>query len=330
MIQTPAVAEWSVYTLLLIIANLLIGVLIIAYYVSGRIYRNRQYVFKPVENVFSGLKTLALPTGLLFLICGIFYAVPQFQAIAPAVYLSIAILGWLFFLSIFNYGGSSSDTNVPEDIEEEILTRYTIEDKLIAKNKQLEWAERTAKICYGNWDVKGNIIEFSDGAENVLGVDAHELTSFEQLKSIIIPEDRIKIQRLVESATSAGEINSFLFRIIADGKLKYIQMNGEVYDSGTSINLIRGTFQNVTEQQMFIKRIEDKNEILKGIAWTQSHEVRGPLATIMGLISLLNEEDFANTENKEIIEGLKQAAEQLDDIIRKIVKKAESAEVDLS
>lgn len=311
------------------VSSLLTGLAFFAYFISIYMLRQKRYLFKPVEYLRGRAGVIAFIAGSLYIILGGILLIGYFE-VATAIYIVISLLVWAIFLSLFNYTRSRKDINISQDILEEINTRYSIEDKLINKNKQLEWAERTAKICYGSWDVKNNTISFSDGAEDVFGVDAIKPLSFEELKAIIIPEDRIKIQRVVESLNDSKQITSFLFRIIVDGKLKYVQMNSEVYDNGTVVNLIRGTFQDVTEQQMFIKRIEDKNETLKGIAWTQSHDVRGPLATIMGLLSLLNEDDFKNDQSKEIIVGLKDASVQLDDIIKKIVKKAESADVDLS
>lgn len=223
------------------------------------------------------------------------------------------------------------NSKLPEDIEQEINDRLGIEDRLIAKNNQLEWAERTAKICYANWNIVDNTLQFSDGAEDILGIaHTHEGINFDLLLAIAIPEDRIKLQRVLENIINKKEFNPFLFRIIIDSKLKYIQVNGAIITQKKGVvQLIRGTFQDVTEQQMFVKRIEDKNETLREIAQTQSHDVRGPLATIMGLTQLLNDDEL-NEETKEIINGIRLSSDQLDEIIKGIVKRAESIDVDLS
>lgn len=311
------------------LSSVLIGLAFLAYFISIKAFSNKLYVFKPVEYLKGRAMPVAVLAGILYLLLALLLVLGYAEA-ATAMHVVIAMLCWVVFFSLFNYKKVKNDINLSKDIQEEINTRYSIEDRLINKNKQLEWAERTAKICYGNWDVKNDEIRLSDGAEDVFGVDPLKAISFEDLKAIIIPEDRIRIQRVIESLGGSREITSFLFRIIVGGKLKYVQMNSEVYDNGKSVDLIRGTFQDVTEQQMFIKRIEDKNETLKGIAWTQSHDVRGPLATIMGLLNLLNEDDFKDSQNKEIVSGLKESSLQLDEIIKKIVKKSESADVDLS
>lgn len=252
--------------------------------------------------------------------------------IFPAIHASSIIIGLLLILLLLNNKDQTAKLNkVPKNIEDEINARLNIEDTLIAKNNQLEWAEKTAKICYANWDVINDSVKFSDGAEDILGVNANDEFTFDQLKAMIIPEDRILIQRIIETIVNENIFNSFIFRIIVSNKLKYIQVKGEIIiKQGEKAHLLRGTFQDVTEQQMFVKRIEDKNLTLKDIAQTQSHDVRGPLATIVGLTSLLEEDDFNTKQAKEVIAGIKESTAQLDDIIRKIVKRAESIDVDLS
>jgi light-regulated signal transduction histidine kinase (bacteriophytochrome) len=70
--------------------------------------------------------------------------------------------------------------------------------------------------------------------------------------------------------------------------------------------------------------IERKTADLKEIAWMQSHRVRAPLARIMALVALLSPETFDPEEDKEVVNELKKSSEELDDIIRDIVKRTES------
>ena len=73
--------------------------------------------------------------------------------------------------------------------------------------------------------------------------------------------------------------------------------------------------RDITEQIIYLKMIETQNDKLSKIAWVQSHEVRGPLATILGLTELLKPED---SYNAEILTHLKVAANNLDDVIKRI------------
>jgi len=78
--------------------------------------------------------------------------------------------------------------------------------------------------------------------------------------------------------------------------------------------------RDITEQRMQLLKIQQQNERLKEIAWIQSHKVRGPVASILGLISLVRQES-EDPHNFEIVEMLHKATEDLDNIIREVVAK---------
>ncbi|WP_442589299.1 PAS domain S-box protein [Pedobacter sp. AW31-3R] len=71
-----------------------------------------------------------------------------------------------------------------------------------------------------------------------------------------------------------------------------------------------------------VHEFEEQNCRLREISWLQSHVVRAPLARVMGLAELLGYNE--NDENKkELIDHLKDSANEVDQIIREIIKKSE-------
>lgn len=314
-----------------IISNIVTGLLFIIMAWNLNIPTSPMKLSRLFSNKRTFFNSLMLIYGLLLMtnLTAYYIASPEFTVTLQTLVVIIVLI-----MTIYVVGKNrrvTIDSPIPKDIEEEINARLTIEDRLIAKNNQLEWAERTAKICYANWIITDNTLQFSDGAEEILGLEPKlDGTPFDTLLAQAIPEDRIKLQRILETIINKKEFSPFLFRIILDGKLKYIQVNGAIITQKKGVvQLFRGTFQDVTEQQMFVKRIEDKNLTLKEIAQTQSHDVRGPLATILGLTQLLNEDEL-NEETREIIAGIKSSSDRLDEIIKGIVKRSESIDVDLS
>lgn len=61
-----------------------------------------------------------------------------------------------------------------------------------------------------------------------------------------------------------------------------------------------------------------KDETLKKVASAQSHLVRAPLANVLGLIALL-EQNGTSGDSKELLDMLKESANQLDTVIKNIV-----------
>ncbi|WP_375559908.1 PAS domain-containing protein [Bernardetia sp. OM2101] len=75
---------------------------------------------------------------------------------------------------------------------------------------------------------------------------------------------------------------------------------------------------DITDQKQKEIRIQKQNERLKEIAWQQSHEVRRPVATILGLMNLIKIEN--NQENILLyLSYLQHEVDLLDKIICKIV-----------
>lgn len=72
-------------------------------------------------------------------------------------------------------------------------------------------------------------------------------------------------------------------------------------------------------QEMLIERgklLKDQNEQLKGFAFITSHNLRRPLANILGLVQLFNKEKSPDQENKLVIENISLMATELDQHIR--------------
>lgn len=63
--------------------------------------------------------------------------------------------------------------------------------------------------------------------------------------------------------------------------------------------------------------IQEKSEVLTSFAFVNAHKVRGPLARVMGMISLI-EMDNPNHPQKELLAEMKEEAQKMDQIIRQI------------
>jgi signal transduction histidine kinase len=72
--------------------------------------------------------------------------------------------------------------------------------------------------------------------------------------------------------------------------------------------------------------LKRQNEKLNEIALFQSHQIRGPLATVLGLINLLNLEEPCDEVNVEVIPKIEQALKELDKIIHIIEEKSKEIE----
>jgi PAS domain S-box-containing protein len=83
---------------------------------------------------------------------------------------------------------------------------------------------------------------------------------------------------------------------------------------------------DITDRVKNEAKISFQNERLKAIAWQQSHEVRRPVASILGLINLIRLEKSHEKAFELYFEHLYRATEELDTIIHRIVKNANEIE----
>ena len=91
------------------------------------------------------------------------------------------------------------------------------------------------------------------------------------------------------------------------------------YEESTRILVIA---KDVTAFKETERRLKHQNETLKEIAWIQSHKVRGPVASILGLMKLIDWENKDPADNMQVIQNLQATAEKLDAIIHEIVEKS--------
>ncbi len=75
------------------------------------------------------------------------------------------------------------------------------------------------------------------------------------------------------------------------------------------------------EKANHLAYIEAQSNTLTDIAHIQSHDIRGPVSTLLGLVKVFNFDDATDPDNKEVIAGIAVVTERLDQIVRDVVTK---------
>ncbi|MDT3405573.1 PAS domain S-box protein [Mucilaginibacter terrae] len=78
--------------------------------------------------------------------------------------------------------------------------------------------------------------------------------------------------------------------------------------------------QNITDRKAREVKIYQQNKVLQEISWMSSHEIRRPVASILGL-AYLAKDTKAVDDREQIIEMINTCAEELDDIVHTITNK---------
>lgn len=155
-------------------------------------------------------------------------------------------------------------------------------------------------------------------------------------------EGRDPFERLREPYMDGGEISNmyakqimheaFSVDLVINTKFKLplwvsIELTPVFDDYSNYLGYI-AVYQNITLRKEKEQEIKRQNEFLKEVAWMSSHEIRRPVATMLGLMNLVDIADNEE-EKEEIFELLKVCVNEMDGIVYQIHNKINDV-VDLS
>ncbi len=99
--------------------------------------------------------------------------------------------------------------------------------------------------------------------------------------------------------------------------------NLEIQAQGEEIRGINENLESLVASRT--AELEKKNKALEEYAFINAHKLRSPVASILGLINLLNKMPVSD-ESKSVLEHLKSSAEKLDEIVSSITKAIQRGE----
>jgi len=196
------------------------------------------------------------------------------------------------------------DITERKKIQEKIFNDGQNLRAIINNTHDLIWSvDRRSQIITGNQ-------AFWDRVRELTGKGEDEVTNADFV------QERLKIFFESYERAFTGEAFSLVRQREVDGEQVYEELSfNPIRDLRNEVIGVNCFLRDITERQEYLKKIEDQNKRLREIAWIQSHRVRAPLASILGLVQLCSLDD---SPNAEIIPLLKKAASNLDEVIMDI------------
>ncbi len=113
----------------------------------------------------------------------------------------------------------------------------------------------------------------------------------------------------------------------ADGNYAHVRDRFFIIrDNGKAVRML-GAKQDITRQKIeeqekekLITELIQNNKDLKQFSYITSHNLRGPIANLLGLSSLIDTYDIKDDSLKQILAGIKKATFMFDDIIKDLTK----------
>lgn len=143
-------------------------------------------------------------------------------------------------------------------LKSEIEQRKRLEDLL-------ERAQRIARI--GSWerDLKTNEMVYSKETYKIFGLQEGEDPSYERFMSVVHPEDRALVDRVIEEAVQNHACLDFEYRIVRkNGEMRYIREQAEVVldEQGKPVKFT-GANQDVTEKKRAELALAESEALLR-------------------------------------------------------------------
>lgn len=166
----------------------------------------------------------------------------------------------------------------------------------------------------------GNIEWVNNAFQEKTGCSWEEAIGRKPWEILIYPESSEENVNAIKNAIKNEKFfNLEVENITKQGEYCWFQIDGSpIYDDNNKCIGYISIESDITERKEKEAKIKHQNKILKEAAWINSHEVRKPLASILGLIQLMQLADN-DTERQEYLSLLEICSNELDVVIKKAV-----------
>jgi PAS domain-containing protein len=314
------IGSWtSFHGWLYIISDLLIWAAYFIIPLIVSIYIRRQGRKTEINNLHVVFAVFLLAGGATYLVDALTFWEPMMR-FAAFIRFVTALASWITIYYLIKVLPKAFALKTPRELQEEVEKRHKVENEMRIKHERLLDAERTARLGYGYWDITKQRVELSEMACSILGITPSVILTYDKMMEQVHPADMKFAEDCMKKNLKAKTFKEFYFRVVSRHMVvKHVLIKGEVERNarGEAI-MVKGTIQDVSELRKHMQRIELQNKRLKKIAWVQSHRMRSPVATMLGMVELFNFSDPADPMNAEILSNIKELTEKLDGMIHEV------------
>jgi len=171
-------------------------------------------------------------------------------------------------------------------------------------------------------DENGRLLELNQKGQEMTGIAENEIGKYNLTDIITLQDSKKSILEILYNQGVAFEEGNLNLKTLLP-----IEINCKI----TVSRQIQGIIRDVSVRKNYIESIQRQNEQLREIAWIQSHQVRAPVARILGLLNYLEKyEIISPSERMKLLHSIRESSLELDSIIRDVVRKTEIAENEAS
>ena len=220
---------------------------------------------------------------------------------------------------------AAGDISFALDVFEKEKHRKQMEDKMTHSELRLKQAQSIAH--FGSWelDYVTGIAEWSEELCKIYGLAPHDhIQTYQSWISFIHPEDIEYTKKVTNDSRYASSSFAFHHRIIRkDGTVRDLYSQAEFeFNKDGSPRSLHGVAHDITDMRIaekertkIISDIVQRNNDLEQFSYIISHNLRAPVANILGLVNIMQTIGIEKDEVKNTTEFLRIAAQNLDHVI---------------
>jgi PAS domain S-box-containing protein len=212
------------------------------------------------------------------------------------------------------------------DIIKATRIKEQAEQKLRLSNERYKLVTAATKDIIWDWNLKTNRLKWGKSFETRFGYTINiKSEPIDTWATHIYPEDKDYVLKGIYAAINSKDVKFWReeYRYLkADNSIAFIIDQGYIIRNHDrkAIRMV-GAMQDITELKEKELRIIKQNEQLMDIAQINSHEIRRPVASILGLMQLFDKELMEDDQQRQLFEYLRTATLELDAVIKRIIDK---------
>ncbi|HWD86801.1 MAG TPA: PAS domain S-box protein [Mucilaginibacter sp.] len=183
-----------------------------------------------------------------------------------------------------------------------------------------------AHVEFQTYDLSNHKLLFSSGlTHQLLGYSKEEYEDLSRdfYKNVIDPADSHIVEQAMDKIkhSKKGDVIEMTVRARKkDGDYIWAYSRQMIYERNDpkGICVIIREVEDVTDLVELQDKLEEKVGQLKIVSYKNSHLLRSPVASIIGLVDLIEEHAITGDHNKQVLDFLKEAITKLDAVIREI------------
>lgn len=198
---------------------------------------------------------------------------------------------------------------------------------LLTSNERYRYVVKATNDAIWDMDLTTYNIQWGEGYQKIFGYKLEkDAGDFKEWKNKIHPDDAERVVKSIEDIITkrGSEIWEEEYRYFkSDGAIANVYDRGYIiYDKDKMPLRMVGALQDVTERQnneaernRLIDDLIKQNKNLEQFTYIISHNLRSPVANIMGCAQMLKDQELTPAERESFVDGLSQSIGKLDDVI---------------